>query len=311
MPFTVGVGEHTIFLKGFHYNANGSFIDNGLIFDIILLQMQIKQLSCKYSNNTGVQKVKTVSKALKILKILGERPMKVQEIAEKMGIHKSSASRILGTMCREGFVKVGKDKKYQLGFAVFELAHLVAESLDIREVARPYLKNLNLLTNETVHLCVLENGEVVYIDKIDSQRLVRMFSRVGKRAQPYCTGVGKAILAFLPEQELDQVLEKIKFNGYTANTITDKEHLKEELFKVRQEGIAWDREEHEKDIYCIAAPILDIKGNPVASISISITSRYTTVEILESYIEPLKEATRSISRELGYVEEYPPCYKVG
>ncbi len=245
--------------------------------------------------------METVSRALKLLKVIATRPMRVQEVAVILNVHKSSASRLLSVLQENNFVRLNREKKYELGYAVFELAYILKENLDLRVVARPYLEAINATTNETVHLAILDGAEVVYIDKIDSNRLIRMYSRTGRRASSHCTGVGKAILAFLPPKQLNKLLDKMELKKYTSNTIITKEALQTELKEIRKNSLAWDREEHEEDIYCIAAPIFDFNKRVIGSISISITIKYTSVEKLVSYEAELKKSAENISREMGYV----------
>lgn len=245
--------------------------------------------------------MKTVSRALKLLKLLADHPLRVQDVADELGIHKSSASRLLSTLKKENFVQLNADRRYEPGYAIFELAHIFRDSLDLRKVARPYLKKINNLTCETIHLAVPDNNEVVYIDKLDAKHLIRMYSLVGKRAQFHCTGVGKAILAFLPGEVRNNILEKTRLNRYTGSTITSRESLIKELNRIREQYLAWDNGEHEEDIYCIAVPIFDFSNMVIASISISVTVKYTPIEKLASYERLLKEAALNISKNLGYV----------
>lgn len=249
--------------------------------------------------------METVSRALKLLKYIANQPMRVQEVADKLSVHKSTASRLISTLHKENFIRQNSNQQYELGFAVFELAHMLNDSLDLRLAAAQYLKNLNLKTNETIHLAVLDSGEVVYLDKKDSTRLVRMFSRVGKRAQPYCTGVGKALLAFLGEDELKKALNGISFKRFTERTIVTRDGLLKELAEIRRTGVAWDRGEHEPDIYCIAAPVFGFNHKVIASISISIMIKYTSIEDLSNFEKDLLEAAAFLSRDMGYVAEYP------
>lgn len=252
----------------------------------------------------------TIDRSLKLLKKIAEQPMTVSEVAAELGIHKSTASRILSTLKNEHFLRLNSDKKYELGFAIFELAHALRESLDLRHAARPYMQVLSGITRETIHLAVYEDGEVVYVDKIDCKRSVRMYSRIGRRANAYCTGVGKALLAYQAPEELKKI-EQLQFQRFTENTITVPQELLAELETIRQVGLAWDRGEHEADIYCIAAPIFDFSGAAIASISISITIKYTSLEKLASYIGDLQHTAREISREMGYSVNYPHCLKEG
>jgi IclR family KDG regulon transcriptional repressor len=248
--------------------------------------------------------MKTISRALKLLKIIAGQPLRVQEVADEMDIHKSSASRLLSTLQKENFVQLNDERRYELGYAVFELAHIFRDSLDLRKVARPYLEKINNLTCETIHLAVPDDHEVVYIDKLDAKRSVRMRSLVGKRAKLYCTGVGKAILAFLPDEAKNNILDKVNLVKYTDNTITSKDNLVKELTGIHDHYLAWDNGEHEEDIYCIAAPIFDFSNKVIASISVSASIKYTPVSTLALYQTPLRENAMLISRKLGYTGDY-------
>lgn len=250
--------------------------------------------------------METVTRALKLLKLISEQPMRVHEVAEKLEVHKSTASRLISTLHKENFIRQNTNQQYELGFAVFEMAHLMNNNLDLRSSAAPYLKNLNTLTNETIHLAVLDSGEVVYLDKKDSTRVVRMFSQIGKRAQPYCTGVGKALLAFLGEDELNKALDSITFKRYTERTLVSREALQRELDEIRKTGISWDRGEHESDIYCIAAPIFGFNQKVIASISISIMIKYTSIDELSKFMGDLSEAAAALSRDMGFAAANPP-----
>lgn len=258
----------------------------------------------------GLRRIETVARALELLKLLVNNPLRVQEVADQLGIHKSTASRLLSTLQEAGFVRLNHDRKYELGYAVFELAHALSENMDLRKLARPHLEVLNKDTNETVHLAVLDGGEIIYIDKIDTSRPLRMYSRIGKRAHAYCTGVGKALLAYLPTEELESVLANISFKRFTDRTIVDKTQMYSELKKIRSNGIAWDRGEHEEKIYCIAAPIFDFNDRVVASISISSTITYTPEEVLAGYSGKLLDAAEAISRAMGYTGNWPPLAAV-
>ncbi|WP_052216948.1 IclR family transcriptional regulator [Thermincola ferriacetica] len=262
--------------------------------------MQIKQ------QLERVTYIDTVARALCLLKLLAISPLRVQEAAEKLGIHKSSASRLLSTMRDHNFVRLNSNGKYELGYAVFEMAHALSEGMDVRKIGRPFLEQLNKTSNETVHLAVLDGIEIVYLDKIDTSRPIRMYSRIGKRAHVYCTGVGKALLAYLPDEKIDQILAQIKMKSFTARTIVDREHMMNEIREIRVNGIAWDRGEHEDDIYCMAAPVFDFTNKVIASISISATITYTPEEELAKYAGLLSQTAEAFSRAMGYVGDWPP-----
>lgn len=229
--------------------------------------------------------------------------MKVSEVALELDVHKSTASRILATLQKEGFLRLNSHKEYQLGFTIFELANSLKEKIDLLSVAKPHMQTLGKATGETIHLAIFDNNEIVYLDKIDSSRSFRMYSRIGRRAKAHCTGIGKALIAYLPKEEVN--VKKFILTRYTNNTIVDPEILVDELKTIRKHCLAWDREEHEEDIFCIAAPIFDFNNYAIASISITTTIKYTPLEKLDSFIPDLHIAAKHISREMGYTGNYP------
>lgn len=242
--------------------------------------------------------MQTVERAIKLLKKISTEPLSVQEAADKLGVHQSTASRLISTLQKEYLIRINSNK-YELGYAIYELAHSMRERLDILDVARPYLEELSNISNETIHLAVLDGYDVVYVDKIDSKRSIRMYSRIGRRSPLYCTGVGKALLAFMPAKDID--LKKIQLRPYTKNTITSLDKLNIELENIRSSYIAWDRGEHEEDIYCIAAPIFDFDNNVIASVSISAMIKYIKTEELAAHSKYLIKAVKGISQKMGHI----------
>ena len=243
----------------------------------------------------------SVIKAVEILFLFTEKyEMSLTEITERLGMGKSSAYKYLNTL--EQLKLIERDpvtKKYRLGIRVLELSRAVLENLELRRVARPYLEELARKCNETVHLMVERDGEGIYIDKIDSPRAIRMYSQIGKRLPLHTGAVGKVLLAYMPEERINEIISKplIKF---TENTITDPEKLKEELRKIRERGYAIDNEEVEIGLKCVGAPIRDHTGKVVASISISGPSTRFTDDKIREYIKLVKEYAMKISEALGY-----------
>ena len=244
--------------------------------------------------------MKTIQTALIILKILGDNPLSVKMLSEKLNLHKSSVSRILSTLRNEKFVRLNDEKKYELGYEIFQLANKFSDNLELLNISRPYLEYLNKITGETVHIGILNETEIVYLDKIECSHPIRMYSRIGKRVDAYCTGLGKSILAYLPKKNLEEVLDRISFVPYTANTIKNKSDLIKELNEIKESGIACDNGEHEDDIFCISAPIFDFHKKVIASISISATKKYKDLEALQAFEENLKQTCAEISEKLGF-----------
>ncbi|SFE82338.1 IclR family transcriptional regulator [Alteribacillus iranensis] len=247
--------------------------------------------------------VKSVDRALRIIKIVSMRKdgFGVTELAEKLELNKSSVFRLVATLIEHGFIEQDSvTKKYRLGYQYLELSSKLLDSIDIRKEAAPYLKELETLTNEVIHLVIYSQKEAVYIEKLEGHETLRMHSQVGKRAPMHCTSAGKTILAYLPEREAKDILAQKGLPPHTENTITDPEELLEKLKEIRERGYGQEVEENEVGITCIAAPIFNFKGEIAGSISISGPTIRMSEERIKQLKEPLMEAGKKVSRRLGY-----------
>lgn len=247
--------------------------------------------------------VKSVSRALDIITLVSLKKggLGVTEIANQIDINKSSVYRILSTLVQYGYVEQDPETgKYKLGYKFLEISSKLLESIDLRAEARMYLQELENETNEVIHLVVYDQGEVVYIEKLDGSETLRMHSKVGKRAPMHCTSVGKAILAHLPSNTVLDILERKGLPMHTDKTITNKEDFLLELKSVRQKGYALDLEENENGITCIAVPIFDHMGNAIAAVSISGPTIRMTEERLEQLQSRMQNIGRQISVRLGF-----------
>ncbi|RKP46933.1 IclR family transcriptional regulator [Trinickia fusca] len=198
------------------------------------------------------------------------RPLKLHEIVEHFGIDKSSAFRFLNTLERAGLVnKHSALKTYTVGPTLATWARLARTDTSFVETARPLLKKLSTMTKQTSHLAVLQNDRVVLIEVMLADNVVSVKQTAGDWDPLYCSAVGKAILAFLPEQERNRMIAQISFKELTPATITTPEMLRVELEKVREEGLAFDLGESNPQLCCIAAPVLDSRGHAVGSIGVS------------------------------------------
>lgn len=202
--------------------------------------------------------IRSVERALAILRAFasGAPELSVSELGRAVGLHKSTVHRLLGTLERAGFVmQDAASRRYRLGLPLFELGSLVVNTMEVRRTARPYLEEIHRACGETVHLGILDEGEVVYIDKIESTRRVRMYSQIGRRAPAHCTGLGKVLMAYLPDAALSEIIERRGLRRFTSKTITSPKELRDHCALIRQQGYALDTGEHEDLIQCAAAPI--------------------------------------------------------
>jgi DNA-binding IclR family transcriptional regulator len=221
----------------------------------------------------------------------------VDELCEEIRLHRTSVYRYLGALVREGYVD-RKNGKYVLGTKVLELASLFLERLDVRETAHPLLVELAEKLHATVHLAQLAGPEIIYIDKIETHRSLPLYSRIGKKAPAYCTALGKALLAFIPPERLQLILRQMTFKPYTDRTVTDPGRFFEELQEVKRTGYAVDKGEHEEGIFCVAAPIFDFYGEPVASVSVTDLMR-NSLDKENRYVKEVTRTAWQISFALG------------
>jgi DNA-binding IclR family transcriptional regulator len=228
--------------------------------------------------------------------------MSLGELSLAASLPKSTTHRLLRTLIQHKLVRQdNKTGQYVPGLKLFEMAYRVLNRMELRTQALPVLERLNRQTNLTVHLAILDDGEVVYIEKREADRPIRMYSAVGKRAPAHCTGLGKALLAHLPEEELRRIVQEKGLRRYTANTITTWDELVDHLARVRARGYALDNGEHEEMIHCVAAPVRDHTGQVVAAISLTGAVNHMSLEYAESLSTLVLRAAEEISRRIGYV----------
>lgn len=248
--------------------------------------------------------VNSIVKAMAILEAFDrERPqLSLAELSSRVAMPKSSVHRLATTLEQVGLLcRDSHSGKYRLGLKLIQLASIAFDSMELRQIARPVIEQLAAELRETVHLAVLDDGEVVYIDKIESPAKVQMVSRVGGRAPAYCTGVGKALLAFQPEEEIRRLAREKGLVPYTPATITNVEELLAHLATVRQRGYAIDQGEHESMIRCVAAPVRDHSNAVVASVSVTTVAASWDPIRLQIITDKVLEAAEQISRELGWL----------
>ena len=247
--------------------------------------------------------VQSVDRAIAILKSFSlETPERgVGELSHELGLHKSTVSRLVRTLEQGGFLSRNPyTGRYRLGLELIGLAGQVASYMDLRELARPALRQLAQECQESVNLVVLDAGQVINLEQfVPPERQVKNIGRVGRRMWPHCTAAGKVLLASLPPAELEQALpaELVRF---TAHTITDRDRLAQELARVRRQGYAEAREELEEGLNALAAPIHDHSGQVVAAAAVAGPAYRVTPEQLPRLAVRLQEVTQQISGWLGY-----------
>ena len=252
----------------------------------------------------GTYKVQALDRAFAVLDLLGESdtPLGLAQVAASLQLHKSTAHRFLMVLERHRMVERTTTGKFRLGLRLFDFGNRAIEQYDLRDRAQPHLRRLVTETEETAHLCILEGAHVIYIDKIEpAARSVRMITRIGATNPVHCTSVGKAILAFLPEERITDVLRRTRFERFTHRTVATPEQFRVELEKTRRRGYAVDDEELEEGLRCIAVPVLDAQRQPVAAVSVSGPSFRVTAQKLPAIANHLLQCVRGISLDMGFV----------
>ncbi|WP_328927369.1 IclR family transcriptional regulator [Streptomyces sp. NBC_00190] len=248
----------------------------------------------------------SVERALAILPLLAKGPAGLGAVADELGVHKSTALRLLRTLHERGFVYRQPDGRYRLGAQLFALAAEAVENLDVREVAHPHLVELNKVTGHTVHLALLQDDEVVYIDKVDSRYPVRMYSRIGKPVPLTVAAVAKLLLADLPEPERRSLAGRIEYPRYTARSTPDAAAFLRELDLVRDQGWATDLGGHEESINCLGAPVYGPAGRVAAALSVSAPSVVVSADGLLELLPLVLRTADAISQDYSGTQEATP-----
>ena len=244
--------------------------------------------------------IASLEKGIKILELLVQHgELSVSETAKLMDTNRAGSHRFISTLKDLGYVEKNENNKYQPTLKIMKLATKVANRFEIRRIAKPYMHRLSMKYKETINLGFFKNNEIIHLDKIDSLEVLRMDSALGDKAPAYCTALGKAILAFLPDHELAYYLESVEFKRLNSNTITDKKEFLAELSKVRQNGYAIDDEEMCIGLRCIGAPIFDHNSYPAYALSVSGPSTRQTHRVLEKMKTDILQAASELSDVMG------------
>lgn len=249
-------------------------------------------------------RIQSIDRAVQVLKCFSEqnKELKLTDIADELGLSKSTVHGIVSTLKYHGLLdQDNSTQKYSLGLYLMELGDIVSNSLNIRRITTPVIEDVCNKLNETVHIGKLKGKEVVYIDKIESNQSIRLFTNIGASNPSHCTGVGKCMLAYLDYDTLiDNLPEKLE--ARTEHTITERAELLKELKKVRENGYCLDDEEFVEGLTCVAAPIFDYSGKAKYAISVSGPTMRMTDEKIKEAIKIVKDAAMKISHELRFKE---------
>ena len=254
-------------------------------------------------------KVQVLDRAINILEFIGSQSSgeaALPELSAAMKLHKTTTHRIAHVLESRGLLRRGLDSnRYRLGLHLYDLGCQALDHVNIRDEARPLMTRVAYEVGETVHLALLDRTEVLYIDRVEAQRSLTMGSKLGARNPVYCTALGKAILAYSPEVEVDHSLAGLRMEARTRNTITNVLFLKRELERIRDRGYAIDDEEIEEGIRCIAAPVLNAGARAVAAMSVSGPSSRITPDRYQLIGKTMMKAAQELSVRLGHQAVVP------
>jgi DNA-binding IclR family transcriptional regulator len=242
----------------------------------------------------------TVGKALDVLDRVAAhgRPVRFSDLLDQSPFPKATLYRLLQTLTSQRMLAYDPDRQtYAPGMRLVRLAHAAWAQSSLAPIARPHIDRLSGMVGETVHLAQLDHGQVLYVDKRNARDPVQMFSQAGKVGPAYCTGVGKAMLAFLPEPQLDEALQRQSWHRFTDKTHVSPDSLRAELHQTRARGFCFDDEEHEPGIICVAAPILGAAGQALGALSVTSTTTRHSLDRLADLAPQIRQTAQAIAAD--------------
>lgn len=243
-----------------------------------------------------------MQKALSVLELLASEPrgLRITEIAKSAALPYATAHRIVSTLQDMGYIQPDYDSgRYYMGLKVLRWQAAVLQRLSLPRIAYPHMVGLMMQVKETVHIAVLDDGEVVYLNTVLSPRSLSMYTLTGKRAPAHCTALGKVLLAYLPEAEVRRIANVKGLTAFTAHTITDIEQLLSVLQRVRERGFSIDDQELEVGVRCVASHVVNHEDRTIAAVSVSAPAQRLGDDAIPVVVSALRDACRAISKELG------------
>jgi DNA-binding IclR family transcriptional regulator len=244
----------------------------------------------------------TLFRGLDVIELVAQGPITLGDLADRLGLTRSTTHRLASALTDRRYLTFVPRSGYSLGPKLLELGFRVRDELDLPRVAGPQLERLALLSEDTVHLGVLDRGRVLYLDKVPGKRRINISSRVGELQPVPSTGLGKALI--LDHDEAAWINFFREENGNQRTPLT----LNEWLTRMRnyaQAGYAFDLEENEDQIRCVAAPIRDVEGRIIAAISVSSAAQYMNDQRMQTLTQDVVETARRISEDLGWTGKPP------
>jgi len=232
-------------------------------------------------------------------------PLSLTELSRLIPQSLSSLQRITFTLQQLGYlIKDLETKKYNLGQQAISLGFSIIKNFELKQIASPFLKSASEEIGETVNLAILDGLEIIYVERVKTQQILNINLEVGSRLPAFCTAMGKAMLAFLPEDQLENILRKIEFKSIATKALKNEQRLRRDLKKVRDKGFAVNNQELADGLRSVAAPVRNYKGEVIAAVNIAVPTIRVSLENLETVLaEKVKEIAGNISSAIGYKQD--------
>jgi len=248
--------------------------------------------------------VLSLSKGLGLLRLfcVDKACLSLTELSQRMDLPKATVCRFVYTLQRLGYLERDSEtRKYRLGPKVLDLGYSFLKNLDLRHLAYPYLRELAQEVSETVNLSILDDTEIIIIERIEKQQIINLKLQVGSKLPAFCTAMGKSFLASLPDEQIDDILRRSEIKKFTINTETDIGQIRKELIAVRSNGFSINDEELALGSRSIAAPVRSESGKTIAALNISVPSGKMTIrEVENKFSRKVIETAERVSSILGY-----------
>lgn len=250
------------------------------------------------------ENVRVIDRTFDIIELLAQAtgPLPLAEIVKQSSISKTTAFRLLQTMCSRHYVERDEESRYYIGPKLVEAVSMHINGLELQTESRPILAAMRRRLNLTVHLGILDGANVVYLEKMDIYPTVRLYTQVGYRSPAYCSSMGKCIMACLSSEELEKAIFGCRFEAHTPHTITTFADFKRHLKRVREQGWAMDDQEYVLEHRCVGAPVFDYRGDAIAAVSASGSLAELRDERLPEVVADVKASARELSQRMGYTE---------
>ncbi len=245
--------------------------------------------------------LQTADRALAVLELLARESLTAKDIGLRLNLNKSTVHRLLMTLLNRGFIERNEQSGiYRVGLKIVELGSLRLNQIELKTEALPYMHQLANRVNQSVQLAIYDEGEAVFIEKVEKYMSYHMYCQIGKRIPIYCSAVGKVLIMDENQETIRQRLKNVPMVAFTPATILNMDKLLDDIERGRREGFMRDDAEHEENVYCVAMPVRDYRGSIVAAVSITGFDRRVYKVEGEGVRKHLEEACASISARLGY-----------